>query len=130
MLTFQVIELVLWAVGLLTMPLLLAFSFYGATLANTYGDPTLFGHPVIGVLTPFTVALSFLLPDVILTVFAAIVLRRPGLLLLAPLFPIMRFVEAYVCLRAIPPSRWRTKDTGQWTSPTRRGTDVVTVVII
>ena len=76
------------------MPLLLAFSFYGQTLANTYGDPTLFGYSVIGVLTPFTVALSFLVPDVTLTVFAAIVSATAHLLLLAPLFPIMRFVEA------------------------------------
>ena len=53
-------------------------------------------------------------------IFAAIALRRPGLLLMAPLFPLLRFVDAYVCLRAIPPSAWRTRADGRWTSPTRR----------
>ena len=79
---------------------------------------------MVGWLTPYYVALGFLIPDMALTVIAAIVLKRPYMLLMAPLFPIMRFVEAYVCLRAIPPSRWRTQDTGQWKSPTRRGTGV------
>jgi len=124
MLTVQVIELTTWATMLLTMPFILLFSIYSQTLANTFGDPTLFDHPVVGWLTPYYVALGFLIPDMALTVIAAIVLKRPYMLLMAPLFPIMRFVEAWVALRAIPPSRWRTQDTGQWKSPTRRGSSV------
>ena len=121
MLTLQIIELLSWAVGLLIMPLLLAFSIYGQTLANTFGDLTVMGHTVVGAVTPYSVVISFLIPDMALTVFAAIALRRPNLLLLAPLFPIMRFVEAWVCLRCLAVARWGAKDTGQWTSPTRRG---------
>ena len=119
MLTVQILELLSWATMLLTMPPILALSIYSQTLADTYGDPTLFGHPVVGNLTLYLVALGFVIPDMLLTTFAACALRRPYLLLLAPVFPLMRFVEAFVCLRALGLA-FRTQSSGQWVSPTRR----------
>jgi hypothetical protein len=77
------------------------------------------GQELIGTLAPHYVLFGFLLPDLLLTVFAAFALRRPGLLLLAPLFPLIRFIEAYICLRSIP-TAWRTHSTGRWVSPARR----------
>lgn len=115
----QIAELISSSFAILTMLPLMIFAIYSDTLANTYGDPTLMGQWVVtGTLTPHYILLGFLLPDLALTIFASITLRRPRLLLLAPVFPILRFVDAWVCLRAIP-SAWRTRSTGQWVSPTR-----------
>jgi len=122
-LTLVIVELVTSSLTLLAMPFVILFSIYGQTLANTFGDPTLLGHPVIGTLTPWQVMIGFIVPDMCLTVFAAIALRRPNLLLLAPLFPIMRFVESYVCMRSLAAARWGADSTGQWISPTRRATE-------
>ena len=118
-LTLVILELVTSSITLLCMPLVMAFAIYGHTLADTYGDPTILGHSVVATITPLNVALGFLLPDMFLTIFAAIALRRPNLLLLILLFPLMRFVEAFIALRCIP-AAWLTTSTGQWVSPTRR----------
>ncbi len=120
----QVTELISASLVLLTLPPLLLFALYDQTLANVYGDPTLFGWVVVGTLTPKLVFIGFLVPDLLLTVFAAIALRRPSLLALAPLFPLMRFVEAYLNLRCIF-AAWRTTSSGRWVSPTRRAIDAV-----
>ena len=118
-LVLQIVELISASVILLlTLPLML-FAVYSETLADTYGNPEVMGRELVGMLGPQYVLLGFLLPDLLLTVFAAITLRRPGLLLLAPLFPAMRLVDAYVCLRSIP-TAWRTHSSGSWISPTRR----------
>jgi poly-beta-1,6-N-acetyl-D-glucosamine synthase len=116
----QVIELVSSSIVLLCLPPLAIFTAYSQTLANQFGDPTLFGEVVVGTMDLRYIVFGFFIPDLILTMFAAIALRRPSLLLLAPLFPVMRFVEAWICLRAIPPTAWRTESTGRWISPTRR----------
>ena len=120
-LALQIVELVLSSITVLFMLPLMLFAIYSETLAHRFGYPKVLDHEVIGTLSPHFVLVGFLLPDLLLTVFAAIALRRPGLLLLGTLFPIMRFVDAWVCLRAIPPTRWRANSTGRWISPTRRG---------
>ena len=119
-LALQIAELISSSIVLLLMPPLMLFALYSEWLADTYGNPEVMGRELVGTLGPQYVVIGFLLPDLMLTIFAAIALRRPGLLLLAPLFPLMRFVEAYICLRSIPTAR-RTHSTGSWVSPTRRG---------
>jgi biofilm PGA synthesis N-glycosyltransferase PgaC len=118
-LALQIVELVSSSIVLMFMAPLLAFMVYSQTLADTYGYPEVMGRDIVGTLNSYYVLLGFLLPDLLLTVFAAIALRRPGFLLLTPLFPLMRFVEAYVCLRSIPKA-WRTHSSGRWISPERR----------
>lgn len=115
----QVTELISASLVLLTIPPLLTFAIYTQWLAPRFGYPVVAHHEVLGTLAPQYVLIGFVLPDVVLTVFAACALRRPSLVLLAPVFPLMRFVEAYICLRAIQ-ATWSTHSTGQWTSPTRR----------
>ena len=117
----QIAELLSSSVVILSMMPLMLYALYTDYLADTLGYPSLAGLQLIGTLQPHHVIEGFLIPDLALTIFAAIALRRPSMLLLAPVFPVMRFVEAWVCLRAIPPSAWRTNSTGRWKSPTRRG---------
>jgi biofilm PGA synthesis N-glycosyltransferase PgaC len=115
----QIAELISASIVLLSMLPLMAFAVYTETLADRYGHPKVMGQELIGTLAPHYVLFGFLLPDLLLTVFATFALRRPGLLLLAPLFPLMRFIEAYICLRSIP-TAWRTHSSGRWVSPARR----------
>lgn len=116
----QAVELVSSSLVLLCLPPLVIFTAYSETLASRYGDPTLFGQVIVGTMNLWHVLLGFTVPDLVLTLFATIALRRPTMLLLAPLFPIMRFIEAWICLRAIPPTAWRANSSGRWISPTRR----------
>jgi biofilm PGA synthesis N-glycosyltransferase PgaC len=118
-LTAQIAELICSSVLLLLMVPLMLFTLYSETLAETYGHPGMLGWELVGTLGPQYVLIGFLLPDVLMTVFASIALRRPSLLLLSPLLPAMRLLDAYVCLRSIP-TALRTRSSGSWVSPTRR----------
>jgi biofilm PGA synthesis N-glycosyltransferase PgaC len=118
-LAVQIAETLSSSVILLFMLPLMLFAVYSNTLADTYGHPHVMGRELVGTLGPQYVLIGFLVPDLLLTVFAAIALRRGSLLLLAPLFPAMRIVDAYVCLRSIA-TAWRTHSSGVWISPARR----------
>ena len=59
-----------------------------------------------------------LIPDYLLTIMAACVLRRPRYLCWA-WFPLMRIVDAALCLRVLP-TAWTARSSGVWVSPTRR----------
>ena len=118
-LAVQIFELVSSSLLLFSMLPALALGAYSEFLAPTAGDLSIFGWTLTGGLPPQYALAGFVLPDVALTIFAATALRRPTLVLMAPLFPVLRFVEAYVCLRSIP-AAWRTSSTGRWISPKRR----------
>ena len=84
---------------------------------------------MIGALDFRFVLLGYLVDILALTIFAAVSLRRPYLLLLAPVFPFMRFVDAYIFLRSIPPSSRRTHSNGSWMSPARRKRPISKITI-
>jgi hypothetical protein len=58
--------------------------------ADHYGYVTVFGRELVGTLAMRYVLIGFLLPDMLLTVFAAIALRRPIMVSMALPFPAMR----------------------------------------
>lgn len=72
-----------------------------------------------GLLRPQDLLIGVLLPDLLLTVVAAVSLRRPAFVLMAPLFPLMRIVDAAICLQVLPRA-FSAKSTGVWVSPARR----------
>jgi cellulose synthase/poly-beta-1,6-N-acetylglucosamine synthase-like glycosyltransferase len=63
--------------------------------------------------------LYLVLPDYLLTCVTALAFRRPSMLLYGAGFLGLRFIDAIATLLAIPLA-WRTRSSGQWTSPTRR----------
>lgn len=115
----QITELIVSSIVLALMVPLVLFWAYTQTLAHTYGLPVIAGQEVTGTLAPYYVLIGFFMPDMVFTVFVAIGMRRPSMLLLAPFFPLMRFVDSYVYLRSIP-TAFRARSTGKWVSPTRR----------
>ena len=72
-----------------------------------------------GLIRPQDVLLGVFLPDLLLTVIAAIALRQPSFLLRAAFFPLMRIVDAAICLIVLPKA-FSSQSTGVWKSPTRR----------
>jgi poly-beta-1,6-N-acetyl-D-glucosamine synthase len=62
---------------------------------------------------------AVLLPDLLLTVFVAVIERRPRYLLFAPAFLALRIVDSLIALYTLPRA-WTERSTGRWVSPTRR----------
>jgi biofilm PGA synthesis N-glycosyltransferase PgaC len=61
-------------------------------------------------------------PDYALTVLVAILERRPRLLLVGLFFPLLRILDAFIGLTAIP-AGWLVRSNGTWKSPARRAID-------
>lgn len=72
-----------------------------------------------GLFVPEAILLGVLIPDFVLSVFVAVVLRNPLYLLWGLGFPLMRIVDACIFLTALPRA-WFVHSSGQWISPTRR----------
>jgi len=60
-----------------------------------------------------------LVPDFALTCAVALLDRRPLLLLIGPVFPVLRLVDSAIGLAAIP-FGWISASSGRWKSPARR----------
>jgi len=60
-----------------------------------------------------------LIPDLALTCAVALLDRRPLLLLIGPVFPVLRLVDSAIGLAAIP-FGWISASSGRWKSPARR----------
>lgn len=116
----QATELLISVAALLTLLPVMVLTGYTDLLADTYGYPVVNGYAVVGTIHFGYVLMGFFLPDMALTLYAAIVSRRPSLLLLSPLFPFMRFIDSVVVVRSIW-AAYRTRNSnGSWESPARR----------
>lgn len=67
-----------------------------------------------------SVAAGILLPDLLLTAAVAALEHRPKYLLWAPLFLLMRMIDAALALYTLPLA-WLRRSDGRWRSPSRRG---------
>jgi hypothetical protein len=77
--------------------------------------------PLPSVLSLLLVVLA---PDLLITLAVAAGQRRLGILAAAPVYPLLRLVDAWLCLAGLLGS-FRTVSTGRWSSPTRRTTTAV-----
>ncbi|WP_066519639.1 glycosyltransferase family 2 protein [Curtobacterium ammoniigenes] len=69
--------------------------------------------PVLGIV------IGVLLPDYVLTLLVAVVARRPIYIVFGVIFPLIRILDSYLCLRALLMA-FRGTSSGVWHSPTRR----------
>jgi biofilm PGA synthesis N-glycosyltransferase PgaC len=117
-LAVYIVELILSSLFFVLLVPVFLLSVVAAVLVQTgYASPELIA--VAGLLRPQDVLLGVFLPDLLLTVIAAVSLRRPSFLLLAPFFPLMRILDAGICLMVLPRA-FSTHSSGVWTSPVRR----------
>jgi biofilm PGA synthesis N-glycosyltransferase PgaC len=79
----------------------------------------------ISILLPVPVlVVGVVLPDYLVTVLAALAMRRPIVLLYGLVFPLLRILDAAIFLRQLPRAVRRTSS-GTWTSPSRRAVAAV-----
>lgn len=113
-----IVELVLSCFFFVLLIPLFAVSM-GSALAVSLGNQAPELIFLSGVLRPQDLLLGVFIPDFILTVLALISVRKPMYLLMAPFFPLMRIVDAFLCLKALA-AAFSSKSTGVWSSPQRR----------
>ena len=120
-LALYIVEVVVSSVLLvLAVPLFLV-SAGAAVWAELAGDPDGPAAMLARAVPPVVLLLGVVVPDLVLSVIAAIITRRIAPLRFAPFFALMRFVDAAVCLRSLVETYVRPRvASGRWTSPTRR----------
>ncbi|MHA7208015.1 glycosyltransferase family 2 protein [Arthrobacter sp. MDT1-65] len=115
----HIVEIVVSGILLLTLLPLLALSLvFDALPAEMQQVP----QPVDWIANALpleAVLVGVLLPDFLLSVLAAVLLRRPSYLLFGLLFPLVRMLDAAICLSQIPKA-FTAGSSGIWTSPRRR----------
>jgi hypothetical protein len=99
-------------VVLLALPEIVPASAGWPEVGDTY-------HAVAAHLSRGSVAFGVLLPDLLLTAAVAMIERRPKYLLWAPLFLLMRTIDAALALYTLPLA-WLRRSDGRWRSLSRR----------
>ncbi|WP_308797049.1 glycosyltransferase family 2 protein [Agromyces silvae] len=119
-LTLYIVELVVSSAMLLLMIGLLVTAGALWAWAAATGD-TVPMEGLWNVAPPVAILLGIYIPDLLLTIVAVVASRRPAYFLYAPVFPVLRAIDAAICLRSLAEAvTGRRTASGRWTSPTRR----------
>lgn len=118
-LTLYIIELVASCIFFVLLVPAFLLSTIAAAEVWIFGNRWQVFYVLSGVLRPQDVLIGVFLPDLLLTVVAAISMRNPRFLLMAPLFPFMRILDAMICLQVLPRA-FSASSSGVWVSPVRR----------
>jgi cellulose synthase/poly-beta-1,6-N-acetylglucosamine synthase-like glycosyltransferase len=108
-------EVLAFSVFLAVLPLFVLLWLVNGTDAYTL-SATPFG---IVAVSPLTLLLFYFVIDLLTTLVVAAYEKRPELILFAPLFPFLRYVDAVIYLRSFIGS-FQTQSDGKWSSPTRQ----------
>jgi biofilm PGA synthesis N-glycosyltransferase PgaC len=123
-LTLYIVELVVSSAMLLLMIGLLVTAGGLWVWAAVTGDAAPM-DAVWRVAPPVAILLGIYIPDLLLTIVAVVASRRWGYLVYAPVFPVLRAIDAAICLRSLAEAvTGRRVASGRWTSPTRRAAPV------
>jgi biofilm PGA synthesis N-glycosyltransferase PgaC len=118
-LALYVFELVTSSIMMLVFLPLLLMSLAAAVWGEVSADPVAIA--VAQAVPPASIAVGVLLPDYLLTILVVIVTGRVHYLVLGIGFPLVRIVDAFICLRTIPQAFFG-RSSGTWKSPERRST--------
>ena len=114
-----VVELVTSSIMFVLVVPVLAACVVAGLLLTVLADPAGWLVFLANFLHPRDVLIGVLIPDYLLTIMAACILRQPRYLVLGLFFPLMRVLDAGLCLRVLPKA-FRGTSSGVWVSPTRR----------
>ncbi|MGG5753446.1 glycosyltransferase [Zafaria sp. Z1313] len=118
---FYAVELVLSSIVMLLMLPVLIMSTTALLVSEAVVVQDQSWLWLTGVLPVTVVVFGVLLPDYLLTVIAAVITRRPHYLLLGIVFPLVRVLDAFLCLKAFARAFGpHSKTNGAWASPSRR----------
>jgi UDP-N-acetyl-D-glucosamine dehydrogenase len=118
-LALLLVDLIASSLTFATLPIAVVVSFGARALVAFAGVRSGTLTFLAGLVPPIDVVVGVLLPDAGLTILAAVVQRRRAYLLFAPAFPLLRIVDAALCLRALLLS-FGPAAAGTWVSPIRR----------
>jgi poly-beta-1,6-N-acetyl-D-glucosamine synthase len=122
-LVLTVFELLMSALFFVSLPLVMLGLGLDALVGDAFpvlDEPAAF---LTQAYDPKLLLLAVVLPDYALTVFVALVQRRPQYLLLGVGFLGMRVLDAATALYTLPLA-WARRSSGRWVSPTRRALSV------
>ncbi|TKV61716.1 glycosyltransferase family 2 protein [Nakamurella flava] len=114
-----VLELLSSCVLLVLLLPAFAITCAGLLVTTIDPDPSAVWVTLSGILPPWALLVGLLIPDLALTVFAVLVRRSSRFLVYALAFPLMRILDAALCLRSLARAFGR-RSSGVWVSPTRR----------
>ncbi|TPW98380.1 glycosyltransferase family 2 protein, partial [Schumannella luteola] len=120
LLAISIAELVTSSVFMILAFPIVLFSVGATVIAASGLDPSGVSAGIAGILPPLAVVLGVLVPDYLLSVMAAVLARRPAYLVMGPVFPVLRMLDAWLCLRAMADAFLRRRVDGRWASPARR----------
>jgi biofilm PGA synthesis N-glycosyltransferase PgaC len=118
-LSLFIVELLLSSLVLILLIPVVVISFVASGVDAAGLDPSGSAGELAATIPPLALALGILVPDFLLTLFAAIVDRRPQFIALVLVFPLLRILDAVLCLRALSHSFIKSSS-GRWQSPARR----------
>jgi len=79
---------------------------------------------VMDLLPPMLLILGIFIPDYALSILGAIIARKPQYLLMGFVFPALRVVDAFLCVRGLIGALMLPASHGAWKSPPRRGLEI------
>ena len=121
-LALYVFELVTSSIMMLIFLPLLLLSLAAAAWGEVSADPV--SIAVAQAVPPVSIVIGVLVPDYLLTILVVIVTGRMHYLVLGIGFPLVRIVDAFICLRTIPQAFFG-RSSGTWKSPERRSNTAV-----
>ncbi|QEO09438.1 glycosyltransferase family 2 protein [Protaetiibacter larvae] len=119
LLAISITELVTSSVVTLLAAPIALLSVGAAIVAASGADPSGTAAAIAGALPPLAIVAGVLLPDYLLSVLAAVLAKRPSYLVRGLVFPVLRMLDALLCLQAMRDAFVRRTD-GRWASPERR----------
>jgi poly-beta-1,6-N-acetyl-D-glucosamine synthase len=114
-----VMELLLACAMLVLAPLAALLSEFSSWIADWGWDATGDLHVFATALPAWVLVLGIVVPDVVLSILTAVFARNARFLLYAPIFPLLRILDAVLCLSALRLALGGTSS-GVWQSPQRR----------
>jgi biofilm PGA synthesis N-glycosyltransferase PgaC len=125
-LTLFIIELLVSSVLLILLIPALVISLSAAAITALGLDPTGSAEIITDLLPPLVIVFGIFIPDYLLTLLAAVVARQPKYLVLGLAFPLLRILDAILCIRGLLAAVSSSPvHQGRWQSPERRKIDGV-----
>jgi biofilm PGA synthesis N-glycosyltransferase PgaC len=115
----SVLELLLACAMLMAAPAVALLSAFADGMANWGLDPTGTLRLFAGAVPAWLLVLGLVIPDLAVSIVAAVVGRNGRFLLYAPVFPLLRILDAALCLSALRRAL-SGSSSGVWQSPQRR----------
>ncbi|HEV7948252.1 MAG TPA: glycosyltransferase family 2 protein [Glaciihabitans sp.] len=124
-LSLFILELLMSSVLLILLLPLILISLTASLVVALGLDSSGTAQTVVDALPLLALVLGIVIPDYLLTIFAAIVSKNPKYLLEGLAFPVLRVLDAVLCMRALVAALLLAPSTGDWKSPARRTAELM-----